>query len=81
MRISVGAALNLYIGQPTSKDGHEVRTEVTFSSGDFMMFDHSNLTVRIPQNVTTDKDEHIYYITIHLTDTVLETSATVTVRL
>ena len=81
MEIDAGAALDLFIGQPTSDLHNEVRVDVNVGNALFIHFNESSLFLTVPQNVTTNQEEGIYSIEIYLTDTVFEVSSTTIIQL
>ena len=81
MIVYTGAAMEFYIGEPTSKYDHEVEIEVDVGRASFISFEENTFHLNILEGFTTHKMVGDYDIEIHLYDPIYETSSTTSIRL
>ena len=54
--MDAGASFKLFIGQPTSKKGNEIKTTVDIGTAAFFHYDKSTFTLSYAADVTTNED-------------------------
>ena len=67
---TAGDHLLIYLGEPTSTNGHDVEVEFNSRRANFIDFDEGEMTLEVMKGITSNDDTGIYTVIIKLKESI-----------